>query len=255
MDTHLIYSVENGSPADPVVVFLHARPLSSRMWAPQLEHLGDDFYCLAPDLPGHGKSQAEPFTLDGAARRVAELIHAKAPGGKATVVGLSLGGAVALTLLRTAPEVVERALVSGAPAKPGRLIGALSLAAAGLTRLVRVEHQGAALLNELAVPEQYRDLVMDDLIQGTSPAYLRTMLRAMMELELPKTVDCPLLVAVGEKETIPARETAKKLLGLYPSAQGIVLPGLHHLWSLENAALFSDTVRAWANGKPLPEVH
>lgn len=255
MDTHLIYSVENGSPADPVVVFLHARPLSSRMWAPQLEHLGDDFYCLAPDLPGHGKSRAETFTLENAALRVAELIRAKAPGGKASVVGLSLGSAVALTLLRTAPEVVERVMVSGAAQKPGRLIGALSLAAAGLTRLVKVEYQGAALLNDLAVPEQYRDLVMEDLVQGTSPAYLRSMLRAMMDLDLPKTVGCPLLVAVGEKEPIPARETAKKLLAMYPAAQGIVLPGLHHLWNLENSALFSDTVRAWVNGKSLPEVH
>ncbi|MBE0699528.1 MAG: alpha/beta hydrolase [Anaerolineaceae bacterium] len=252
MHTNLLHTIETGSPADPVIVFLHGGPLSSRMWQPQLELLSEDFYCLAPDMPGHGKSQAEAFTLEGAAKRVAELIHAKAPGGKAIVVGLSLGGAVALTLLRTAPEVVERAMVSGTAARLGKFLGKLSLALLGPVGLIPVEKQAEATLKQLAVPGACRDLVWEDLIHGATPAYSQTVIAALMGMELPQAVSCPLLIAVGEKETLPARQAAEKLRKCYPQAQSIVVPGLHHLWNLENPALFANTVRAWAAGKPLP---
>lgn len=222
------------------------------MWTPQLERLGEDFYCLAPDLPGHGMSRGEAFSLEGAGQRVAELIHAKIPGGQAAVVGLSLGGAVALTLLRTAPEVVSSAMVSGTAAKLGRFVGGLSLAALWLTRGIPLEKQAEMTLQQLALPEAYRELVWEDLVSGASQAYSRAVIQSLMTMDLPAALACPLLVAVGEKETPPARQAAQKLLRLYPQAQGIVPPGLHHLWNLENPDLFSDTVRAWVSGKPLP---
>jgi pimeloyl-ACP methyl ester carboxylesterase len=245
MHTNLIHTVEAGSPADPVIVFLHGGPLSSRMWEPQLENLSNDFYCLAPDLPGHGKSQAEAFSLEGAAKRVVELIRAKAPEGKAALIGLSLGGAVALTMLNNAPEVVSRVMVSGTAAKLGNLLGKLSLGMLGMMSAIPVEKQAEATLNQLAVPAGCRELVWDDLVRGATPEYSRMTIQALMGMTLPQRINCPLLVAVGAKETIPARQAAQKLLKLYPHARGLVVPGLHHLWNLENPGLFASTVREW----------
>ena len=54
-----LYVRETGSPTNPAIVFLHASPLSGRMWLPQLERL-TEFHCLAPDLPGHGQSASLP---------------------------------------------------------------------------------------------------------------------------------------------------------------------------------------------------
>jgi pimeloyl-ACP methyl ester carboxylesterase len=161
---------------------------------------------------------------------------------------------VALTLLRTAPEVVESAMVSGTAAKLGSFLGRLSLATLGLMGRIPVERQAESLLDQLGVPDSGRELVWEDIVSGATPAYSRAVIRALMEMELPQAVSCPLLVAVGEKETPPARQAAKKLLRLYPQAQGIVVPGLHHLWNLQNPELFSNTVRAWVSGKKLPEM-
>jgi pimeloyl-ACP methyl ester carboxylesterase len=245
---------ESGSPADPVVVFLHGGPLSSRMWRPQLARLENDFYCLAPDLPGHGGSRGlGSFGLEDAARQVAEFIQARAPGGKASLVGLSLGGAVTLTLLRLAPGVVERAMVSGTAARLGRSTGRLSLALLWMLRFMPVEKQAEATLRSLAVPADCRELVWDDFLHGATVEYNRAVLLALMAMELPERVDCPLLVAVGEQETIPARQAARKLLSLYPQAWGVVAPGLRHLWNLQDPGLFSDTVRGFVTGRPLPE--
>ena len=249
-----LHYLDSGSPADPAVVFLHAAPLSSKMWQPQLDRLGDDFYCLAPDLPGHGGSRdLGPFALEDAALQVAEFIRARVPGGKANLVGLSLGGAVTLTLLRVAPEVVARAMVSGTAARLGGWLGRLSLALVWMLRYMPAEKQAQAALDALDVPPAHRDLVWEDLVEGSTEGYNRAIFKALMAMELPEQVGCPLLVAVGEKETIPARQAAQKLLARYPRAVGVTAPGLKHLWNLQDPALFSETVRAFATGRPLPE--
>ena len=119
-----LYTLETGQQGQPAVVLLHGGGLSSKMWQPAIEMLPDFCRILAPDLPEQGQSEGiAPFTLDDTARRVAALIRQRVPGGKAHVVGLSLGGAVVLTLLHLAPEVVDRALVTGTAAVLSRLAG------------------------------------------------------------------------------------------------------------------------------------
>lgn len=253
MSGNLIPTFEAGSPADPMIVFLHAAPLSSRMWQPQIERLQDDYYCLAPDLPGHGKNKAEEFTLTRAAERVIELIGAKSPGGKAAIVGLSLGGAVALEIMRLAPQVPARIMLSGTAARLGGLLGRISLATAFLTSLIPPRRQAQMMFDQLHLPEAARSLVWDDFVAGTTPAYNRSVIKALMDMQLPVPTPYQMLVAVGEKETPAARQAAHKLLALYPSSIGVIAPDLRHLWNLEQPDLFTDTVHALISGGVLPK--
>src|SRR2546421_8161215 len=112
--SHSLY-VRQAGPADaPVIVFVHGQGGSGAMWQPQFERL-PDYHCLAPDLPEHGNSaNSGPFSLKDASRRVAELIRQSTPTGRAHVVGLSMGGAVAVRMLLDAPEVIDHVMVSGA---------------------------------------------------------------------------------------------------------------------------------------------
>lgn len=252
MAVSLMPHLEAGSPADPLIVLLHGGPLSSRMWAPQMKALQGEFYLLAPDLPGHGQNHAAPFSLAEAARQTAELIRAKSLTGKACLVGLSLGGAVTLELLRGAPQVVERALVSGTAARLDKLTGWLTLALAGGMGWIPARKQAEMMVRQLAVPQAMQELVWDDFVGGATAGYTRMVTRALMEMELPSEVNCPLLAAVGGKETSAARQAAAKLLRLYPAARGIRAPGLHHLWNLDAPDLFNRTARAWELGEDLP---
>ena len=84
------------------------------MWQPQVERLAD-YHLLIPDLPGHGDSTGIRLTsIADAANRIAELIREQAHGGKAHVVGLSLGAQVAVYLLAQSPELVDHAVISSA---------------------------------------------------------------------------------------------------------------------------------------------
>ncbi len=100
------------------MVFLHGTRLTGGEWTAQLAALGDAFHCLAPDLAGHGTAAGIPFTLDDAARRIADLIEHEAHGGQAVVVGLSLGGYVAMAVAAGWPDRVAGIAISGATAEP-----------------------------------------------------------------------------------------------------------------------------------------
>jgi pimeloyl-ACP methyl ester carboxylesterase len=102
----------------PSIVFLHGTVLSGAAWTPQVAALGDAFHCLTPDLPGHGTAADAPFTVDLAAERVAELIDREAHDGRAILVGLSLGGYVAMTVAARWPERVAGLAIAGATADP-----------------------------------------------------------------------------------------------------------------------------------------
>ena len=104
-------------PARTTIVFLHGTRLTAAMWAPQIAALGDEFDCLALDLPGHGTRSTERFSLAGAADAVAELI-ATQDGGQAIVVGWSLGGYVAMELASRWPNRVTGLVLAGATADP-----------------------------------------------------------------------------------------------------------------------------------------
>ena len=87
------------------IVFLHGHPFSRAMWAAQLEALSDEFRVVAPDLPGYGESAPVAATLPmrGFADSVVELLDALSVA-RATIVGLSMGGLVAMELGLAHPD-------------------------------------------------------------------------------------------------------------------------------------------------------
>lgn len=106
-----------GETAGSSIVFVHGTRLTRSCWARQMADLGRRHRVVAPDLPGHGALADVPFTLEGAAQHVARVIE-KAAGGSAIVVGLSLGGYVAMDLAARRPELVRGLVLSGATTEP-----------------------------------------------------------------------------------------------------------------------------------------
>lgn len=102
----------------PAIVLVHATRLTRAQWSAQVRHLAPRYRTIALDLPGHGVRAAEPFTLAAAARAVADAIDAEAPSGRAVVVGLSLGGYVAIEAAAAYPERVAGLVLAGCSSDP-----------------------------------------------------------------------------------------------------------------------------------------
>lgn len=107
--------VDSGGEGDPIV-FIHGLSSYTGFWEYQLEHFAKDHRVLALDLPGYGASGRPdaPCTPPWYADVVADWMFAVGVE-RATVVGHSMGGQVAMELALRHPERVERLALS-APA-------------------------------------------------------------------------------------------------------------------------------------------
>ncbi len=98
----------------PLLVLLHGIASTAETWAPVVEALAARHTVLAPDLLGHGES-AKPrgdYSLGAHASGVRDLVAALGYD-RATVVGHSLGGGIAMQFAYQFPERVERLVLIG----------------------------------------------------------------------------------------------------------------------------------------------
>jgi pimeloyl-ACP methyl ester carboxylesterase len=250
--------VDEAGPRDaPAIVFLHGGGVGGWMWQPQVEAFRGDYHCLVPDLPEHRHSVAEgPLTMENSAVRIAELIRARAPGGRAHVVGLSLGGQIVVQLLAAAPEVVDHAVISGALVRPysGLQVSLITATLKLYWPLRKVGFLVRGNMKAAAIPERFFAEAQADLDWAT-PAILGRIFAAGLRFTIPaglNRVAAPTLVAVGQREQAASITSARDLVAAIPSARGCVAPNAGHTWNLQAPDLFNRAVRAWIEDQPLP---
>lgn len=261
--------VDACGPADaPAILFLHGGGAGAWTWQPVIERLAE-FRCLAPDLPEHGRSAAvRPFSISDTAARMADLIRAHVPAGKAHVVGLSEGGQVAVAMLANAPDVMASAVVSSALLRP--LPGAWMMTPNAIRwsyRLsvppfrnndwwIRLNMKHAA-----GVPEAYFAQFKRDFQTMTEDGFTHVMLENQ-RFRLPRgleKVNVPVLALAGRREYAAMRQSAADLGAVLPRAVVRLIDlnehstlAQQHNWCLFAPDRFAETVRAWVNQSPLP---
>jgi pimeloyl-ACP methyl ester carboxylesterase len=107
---HRVAYREAGS--GPVIVLVHGITSTSATWERVMPYLADRFTVVAPDLLGHGQS-AKPrgdYSLGAYASGVRDLLIALGHD-RATFLGHSLGGGVAMQLAYQFPERCERLIL------------------------------------------------------------------------------------------------------------------------------------------------
>ena len=98
--------------APPELVLLHGGGQNAHTWDTVALALGCPL--IAIDLPGHGHSDRRPDRDYGPwrnAEAVASVIEQVAPAPVAGIVGMSLGGATAIRLAATRPDLARRAVI------------------------------------------------------------------------------------------------------------------------------------------------
>ena len=107
-----LFGLSAGSPRQPGLILLHGWPLSSAIFAPVIDHLGEDFFVLAFDLPGVGQSTT---TLKSALKwdiAAAVLDAAESLGARSILfAGLDVGGMIAFAAARDQGSRIRGAVV------------------------------------------------------------------------------------------------------------------------------------------------
>jgi pimeloyl-ACP methyl ester carboxylesterase len=93
----------------PVLLLIHGMAGTCETWQAVIEPLAQRYTVIAPDLPGHGESAPSggDYSLGALAAVLRDLLAARGHE-RATLVGHSLGGGIAMQFAYQFPELTER---------------------------------------------------------------------------------------------------------------------------------------------------
>jgi 3-oxoadipate enol-lactonase len=238
------------------IVLLHGHPFSRRMWAPQLESLSDEFRVIAPDLPGYGESagRGHVVAMRELADAVLELMDALEVE-RAVVVGLSMGGLVAMELGLGEPDRVDGLVLAATTAAPvtDEEVATRRRVADALKRDGMLDHV-LEMGGKLFGPHARRDPALVGsvltMMLATSPEGAAAALRGRVERppyhELLRGLRVPALVVVGDADVYSTAEITEQLVDALPDSEVVRLPGVGHMPNLEEPQRFDDAIRAFA---------
>lgn len=228
------------------VVFIHAFPLDSTMWATQLQAFPG---ALAPDLPGFGSSAGDMTQISLGSTAVVSAMDA-AGVDAAIVCGLSMGGYVALDIWRSHPERVRGLILANTRAEADDDAGRQKRR--DLAARLRAEGSGflvdspPPLLSEEAssdLREEVRQIIAAQPAGSIAAASEAMAERSDSTADLPGITVPVLVINSSADSLIPADITARIAQGV-AGASLETIQGAGHLSNMQAPARFNDLVQA-----------
>jgi pimeloyl-ACP methyl ester carboxylesterase len=226
----------------PTAVFIHGYPLDHRVWLDQLAATSTLRRAIAPDLRGHGRTESSGdsiLTMEGLADDIAALLAAVG-ADRADVVGLSMGGYVALALWESHPHVVRtltlvdtRAGADSPEARAGRDATATRIVERGTTALA--DELLPVLLGPNATMQARARLrtMIEATPYETAVAALAGMRDRKDRSALLETISVPVMVVTGADDRLIPPEQARLLASAIPGARLEIVAGAGHLPPIE----------------------
>ena len=237
------------------VLFIHGHPFDKSMWEPQVRALaGRGYRTLVPDLRGYGRTTVVPgvTSMDSFARDLAALLdHVKID--VVNVVGLSMGGQIALEMYRLFPDRVDSLTLAATNPMPETEQGKLSrkrMAARlreegmrGYADEMLVGMMTADNVRDLpAVADHVRAMMYAAPPEGAAAAQLGRAERPDHTVLLPR-ISAPTLLVVGQHDGFTPPEGAELMHVQVPDSAVEIVEGAGHLPNLERPDRFNEVLR------------
>jgi len=240
---------------DELVVFLHAVGGDHSSWYHQMEALGDRYTAVSYDLRGHGRS---PFDGDESAAREMITIASFAKDTialiehlgyqRAHLVGLSMGGVVALETFRRRSDLVQSLTMANSWAFHPDAEARTAFMTEQLAKMPLAD-SARMLIPDLFAPETPKEIVERAVrIEGSKNRHVflaswtsmfQSDYRRMLDL-----IDVPLLLIGGTRDAImPTDPLLTSIHNVVPMSQLIDIDGAGHFSNLDQPAEFNRALR------------
>jgi len=237
------------------LILLHAFPLNARMWEGQLTLAANGWHVVAPHMrQAAGGTEDRPtasVTMDDYAADIVDLLDALHIE-EVVVCGLSMGGYLALALMRHAPSYIRGLILAdtkGQADTPQALEGRQAM-------LALVQRSGVEAVADEMVPKllgettraRHPEVVarVRALITSNSADSIAGSVRALMSradsMALLPSIRVPALVIVGDEDTVTPVSVAQELHAGIAGAELARIPQAGHLTNLESPAAFHAAV-------------
>jgi pimeloyl-ACP methyl ester carboxylesterase len=262
-----VHYIESGT--GPPLVLLHAFPVDARMWNGTRALLEEQVRVITPDLCGLGESplrdapasalesqESPPApSLDLAAADVVALLDTLGLD-RVVLGGCSMGGYIAMAVLRAAPErvaallLVDTKAVADSPEqRDNRLVVADRAERDGIDGWLAdnslpnlIGRTGYSSRPEVVA--EARELIETQPSEGVAWAQ-RAMAARPDSTDTLRAFGGPSLVVAGEEDTLTPPDAARDLAAALPRAELAILPRIGHLAPLEDPAAFARVVQPW----------
>ena len=241
----------------PPLVIAHGLFGSARNWGAVARRLAAERRVIAVDLRNHGDSPRSPDNgYEAMAGDLADTIAAH--GGRADVLGHSMGGKAAMVLALTAPERVGRLVVADiAPTAYAhtQLDYVRALQAVDLAAVARRSDADAQLATRVPEPG-LRAFFLQSLAIGARgaawklnlPALAEQMPRIMGFPDIGGSFEGPALFLTGGASDYVRPEHWPRIRALFPAAVPRVIDGAGHWLHAEAPEVFADAVAEFLDG-------
>ncbi len=255
---HLYYE---SAGQGPPVLFIHGLGSSTRDWELQVASFSDRYQVVTFDVRGHGQSDKPPgpYSIPLFAADTAELIRAlglataRTRGGAPVhVVGISLGGMIALQLAVSYPDLIRSlVIVNSGPEFVLRTFGERLQALQRLLviRLFGMRKMGEVLSKRLfPKPEQVelRQMLVERWAENDVRAYSAAArgLLGWSVVDHLSTIACPTLVIAAEYDYTPAARK-EAYVARMPQAELVVIEDSRHATPVEHPERFNQVLGAF----------
>jgi pimeloyl-ACP methyl ester carboxylesterase len=235
-----------------VALFIHGFPLDSSMWIDQLEALSDVRRCIAVDLRGFGGSSpvtGEPLSMEQHAADLAAVLDLVSEE-QADVIGLSMGGYVALAFAERFPQrmrslalVDTRAGADSAEAKAGRDAMAQRLVEEGRIAIAEAMQQGLLGPNASVAAQARLRTMVEGCPYETIVGALGGMRDRPDRAHVLDTLAVRTAVVVGEQDAVTPVAESEAMAARLPDATLTTIPESGHMSPIEQPAAVNQALR------------
>ena len=249
--TDLHYEIRGkGEP----VVLIHGGLVDSRMWDAQVGEFEKHFQVIRYDLRGFGKSpgSAEPVSHIDDLRTLLQSLKI----GKANIIGLSLGGMIAIDFALEHPEMVNKLILAGSALrgfvyKPVDNRDPIYEAAreGDIDKAVDLWMNDSVFLTARAHPDVEKK--MRDMLRENSEAWTaspKTIWPKQPTIERLSEIHLPTLIIVGDKDNENIVVIADVLKEKIARSHKQVMANTGHHMNMENPQQFNEIVLQFLQG-------